>query len=94
MVALVKEGVHRGERHGGIEDHLVPLAEGLIGGDQHGAPLVRAPIDSNRTPASAWSLRSWQGREDQEVEPVEQLKRANSHDVIQPRSSSRHLQPR
>lgn len=37
---LMDEPVDGGERHGGVREDLVPLAEGLVGGDQHGAPLV------------------------------------------------------
>ena len=36
----MNETVDRGERHGGIGEDLAPFAEGLVGGDQHGAPLV------------------------------------------------------
>ena len=34
------EAVNGGECHGGIGEHLSPLAEGLVGGDHQGATLV------------------------------------------------------
>ena len=37
---VVDEAVDGGERHGLIGEDLAPFAEGLIGGDQHGSPLV------------------------------------------------------
>src|SRR5581483_2581435 len=36
---VVNETIDGGERHGGVREDLVPFAERLIGGDQHGAPL-------------------------------------------------------
>lgn len=38
----MNKAVDRGERHGGIREDLSPFAEaeGLVGGDEHGAPLV------------------------------------------------------
>ena len=37
---VINEPVDGGERHGGIGEDLVPCAEGLVGGDQHGSSLV------------------------------------------------------
>ena len=53
---VVDKAVDGGERHGLIGENFAPFAKWLIGGDQHGAPLVAAPINSNSTLVSAWSL--------------------------------------
>ena len=37
---VVDEAVDGGEGHGGIREDLAPFAEGLVGGDQQGSPLV------------------------------------------------------
>ena len=37
---MVDQTIHRSERHGRIGEDAVPLAEGLIGGDQHRAAFV------------------------------------------------------
>ena len=37
---VVHEPVDGGERHGGVWEDAAPLAEGLVGGDQDGSPLV------------------------------------------------------
>lgn len=37
---VVEETVDGGERHCGIGEDLSPFAKRLVGGDQHGAPLV------------------------------------------------------
>src|SRR5204863_3777497 len=39
---VMDEAVDGGERHGLVWEDLAPVAERLIGGDQHGAPLVAA----------------------------------------------------
>ena len=39
---VMDEAVDGGERHGLVWKDLAPVAEWLIGGDQHGAPLVAA----------------------------------------------------
>ena len=36
----MNEPVDGGERHGGIGEDPVPIAEGLVGGDQHGSAFV------------------------------------------------------
>jgi hypothetical protein len=54
---VVDEPVDGGQRHGGIGKDPVPLAEGLVGGDQDGPAFVsRALISSKGTLVSAWSL--------------------------------------
>lgn len=37
---VVNEAIDGGERHSRIREDPVPLSKGLIGGDQHGTPLV------------------------------------------------------
>ena len=32
---MMNEAIDRGERHGGIGEDLSPLAERLVGGDEH-----------------------------------------------------------
>ena len=68
----MNEAVDRGQRHGGIGEHLVPFAEGLIGGDQHGAPFV-AGADQFEQHAGLRLVLGDVGEvvEDQQVEPVE-----------------------
>ena len=39
---VVDQAIDGGERHGLVWKNLAPCAEGLIGGDQHRAPLVAA----------------------------------------------------
>jgi hypothetical protein len=51
------EPVDGGERHGRVGEDPVPLAEGLVGGDQDGTALVsRVLMSSKSTLVSAWSL--------------------------------------
>ncbi len=39
---VMDQPVDGSERHGLVRKHLAPFAERLVGGDQHGAPLVAA----------------------------------------------------
>ncbi len=68
------EAVDRGERHGGIGEDLSPFAEGLIGGDQHRAPLV-AGADEFEQHARLGLVLGDIGEvvEDQQVEAIESV---------------------
>ena len=66
------EAVDGGERHGGIGEDLSPFAEGLVGGDEHGAPLV-AGADELEQHAGLGLVLGDVGEvvEDQQVEAIE-----------------------
>ena len=66
------EAVDGGERHGGVGEDLSPFAERLVGGDQHGAPLV-AGADELEQHAGLGLVLGDVGEvvEDQQVEAVE-----------------------
>ena len=66
------EAVDRGERHGGVGEDLSPFAEGLIGGDEHGAPLV-AGADEFEQHAGLGLILGDVGEivEDQQMEAIE-----------------------
>ena len=69
---VMDEAVDRGERHGGIGEDLAPLAERLVGGDEHGAAFV-AGADELEQDAGLGLILGDVGEivEDQEVEAVE-----------------------
>ena len=69
---VMDEAVDGGERHGGIGEDLAPFAEGLVGGDEHRAPLV-AGADELEQHAGLGLVLGDVGEivEDQQMEVVE-----------------------
>lgn len=53
---VVDETVDGGERHGGIWKDLVPFAERLVGGDQHGSPFVAGADQRSPAPLASVAL--------------------------------------
>ena len=70
----MNEAIDRGERHGGIGEDLSPLAERLVGGDEHRATFVSC-ADELEQHAGLGLVLGDIGEivEDQEVEAIEPI---------------------
>jgi hypothetical protein len=71
---VVNEAIDGGERHGRVRKDPVPFSEGLIGSDQHRAPLVACADELEQHTGLGLVLGDvGKNIEDQEIEAIEAI---------------------
>ena len=74
---MVNEAIHRGQGHCGIGENFIPIAERLVGGDQHRSPFI-AGADELEQHAGLRLIFADVGEviEDQQVEAINTINRS------------------